>query len=157
MNAMTVWELIGFSARVILGMVFVIAGMEKIAMPEAFAVSVEAYRMMPLALVNVFALIVPWVEVLSGIFLLAGSMTRASAALASAMLVMFLAAILAAMARDLEIECGCFGDINDARVGWSKILENGGLLALGIYLMVRPRSVFAAENHLLNVTSEGKE
>ncbi len=121
-----------FLARFVLGIVFVVAAVDKIAVPEVFAVSVEAYQIIPVPLVNLFALVVPWIELLCGIFLLAGVRMRASSLVLGMLLILFIFALLSAMVRGLKIDCGCFGAQHASPVSWGKIGEDLGLLCLAI-------------------------
>jgi uncharacterized membrane protein YphA (DoxX/SURF4 family) len=124
------------AARCVLGVVFVFASIEKIAAPEAFAISVEAYRILPLPVINLFALLVPWLELLCGLFLMAGHHLRGSSLVASILLAGFTLAILSAMARGLNIDCGCFGAAYQTPVTWTRIFEDLGLLLLGGYVFL---------------------
>jgi putative oxidoreductase len=125
-----------FVVRWFLGLVFIIAGIEKIAQPELYAISIEAYKLLPLFSVNIFALVVPWVELICGVFLLGGVCLRGSALMLIVLLAVFIVAIAAALMRGLQIDCGCFGAQYSSPVGMSKIAEDVGLfvLALLIYL-----------------------
>ncbi len=125
-------------ARIVLGVVFIVASIDKIAAPDAFAGSIQAYRILPMATINTAALILAWLELLCGIFLLSGFMVKPSALIVSALLAVFLAAMLLAMARGLAIDCGCFGKEHATPLGWMKIAEDTGLLLLGILLWYFP-------------------
>ena len=120
--------------RCFLGAVFIVAAIEKIAIPETFAISVEAYKLIPTQLINIFALIIPWMELVCGLFLVAGVLARASAALLSALLSVFIVALISALLRELKIDCGCFGLAHATPVGWGKVLEDVGLLILASYI-----------------------
>jgi putative oxidoreductase len=124
-----------FVSRIILGVVFIIASIEKIAEPELFASSVQAYRMLPVFLINIFALLIPWLELVSGILLLAGLKLRASSAILLLLLGVFVVAILSAMFRGLSIDCGCFGSMVASPVGWNRVLEDVGLMLLCVHLL----------------------
>jgi putative oxidoreductase len=141
-------------SRMVLGSIFIVASVDKITSPEAFAVSIEAYRLLPLSLVNIAALIIPWVELLCGVFLLAGVLVRASAVLTGAMLVVFLGGILAAMARGLTIDCGCFGPSHATPVGWMRVLEDVGMILPALHLSFRPMPQFSVENLLDTVRND---
>ena len=127
-----------FAVRVFFGSMFIIASIEKIAYPETFAIAVEAYKLVPISLVNIFSLMIPWMELLCGIFLLGGVFLKASASILTMLLGMFIIAILSAMMRQLNIDCGCFGPAHSTPVGWNKVLEHVGLIILGIYLILAP-------------------
>ncbi len=128
-------------SRVVLGTVFIVAAIDKIANPDFFAESIVAYKLLPYAIVNMFALIVPWAELLCGVFLIGGVFMRSSSLLLSLLLVMFLLAIMTAILRGLEIDCGCFGAAHATPVGWGKILEDIGLLMLAVHLFFYPKPV----------------
>jgi putative oxidoreductase len=142
--------LIVFS-RVILGVVFIIASIEKISSPGAFAASIQAYQILPVAVINAVALVTAWMELLCGIFLLSGVLVRASALLISVMLIVFITAMLTAMARGLTIDCGCFGKGHETPLGWLRIIEDVGLLFLGIHLISFPYPKFSVENLFVSV------
>lgn len=124
------------AARVVLGSVFVIAGVEKIANPDAFAKAINNYQLLPYGTLNVMALVLPWLEVLAGAFLVFGVRLRASAAVTGLMLIVFIGAIASAMMRGLSIDCGCFsqGSVASEPVGWKKIVEDVALLILAIQI-----------------------
>jgi uncharacterized membrane protein YphA (DoxX/SURF4 family) len=123
-----------------LGLVFVVASIDKIAHPDVFAESILAYRLAPEALVNVFALIVPWLELVCGVFLLGGVYVRPSSVIVSTMLVVFMAAMVLAIVRGLKIDCGCFGVGRATEVGWTRVGEDLIMLAAGVYLLVVPEA-----------------
>ncbi len=120
--------------RCFLGVVFVIAAIDKIAIPETFAIAVEAFKLVPTSAINIFALVIPWIELVCGVFLIAGVFVRASSAMLSSLLAIFIVSFISALLRELTIDCGCFGPAHATPVGWRKIFEDIGLLALGQYL-----------------------
>ncbi|MCU0424774.1 MAG: DoxX family membrane protein [Candidatus Kapabacteria bacterium] len=122
------------AARLVLGSVFVIAGVEKIVNPNAFAKAINNYQMLPYGALNLMALVLPWLEVLAGVFLIFGVRLRASSAVVAAMLVVFLIAIGSAMARGLSIECGCYSQGGGEKVGWKKVFEDVALLILAVQI-----------------------
>ncbi len=135
-------------ARLVVGGVFLVAAIDKIAMPDAFAKSINNYHLVPVYLVNFSALLLPWLELLCSIFLISGIRVKATAFLASGMLVVFIAAILSAMFRGLDINCGCFAQegIAPTKVGWGKIAEDAGLLVLTIALIFSNGNKFSFES-----------
>jgi len=94
--------------RLLLGALFLYAAWDKILHPEAFSETVMNYKLLPRQLVNVFALWLPWVELVVGVLLVAGLWARASAILMSGMMAMFLIAIFQAVLRGINTHCGCF-------------------------------------------------
>jgi hypothetical protein len=51
---------------------------------------------------------------------------------------LFVFVVAAAVARGLDIECGCFGTSDASRVGTAKLIENVGLLALALIASLKP-------------------
>ncbi len=96
------------AARLYLGVVFLMACVHKIAVPESFAVDIATYDQLPLVLINLMALTLPWVELLAGLLLVLGWHTRAAAWLCAGMMVVFIVALLVALGRGIELSCGCF-------------------------------------------------
>lgn len=94
--------------RVYLGVVFIAASLYKISEPFQFALSIATYDILPLSLVNIMAVLLPWLEVITGITLIAGFWTRASALCILGMMAMFTVAVGIALARHLHMSCGCF-------------------------------------------------
>ncbi|MES2765475.1 MAG: MauE/DoxX family redox-associated membrane protein [Bacteroidota bacterium] len=139
-------QYINLLARLILGGLFIFAGLGKIAIPEAFAKEIANYELLPYSLVNFVAITLPWLEVVAGIFLVAGVRIKASAVIIAALLLVFLVGILWAMSQGLKIDCGCFAQVEATPVGWPKVLQNLGLLALAIYLIKFPLKTFSLES-----------
>ena len=125
------------ASRLVLGLVFLVAAVPKVAQPDLFAASIEAYEILPVAVVNLVAIVIPWLELLCAIFLIGGSRVRPSAAVLGAMLGVFIVAISIAVLRGLDINCGCFGATGGSAVGWGKVLEDVALL-VPAWLLVRP-------------------
>lgn len=94
--------------RIILGGVFIYASIDKIAHPHAFAKIIYNYQLVPDILVTFPAIVLPWLEMISGLFLIAGIFRRASAVVLSAMLLVFAVAITINLVRGITFDCGCF-------------------------------------------------
>ncbi|MGI6295224.1 MAG: MauE/DoxX family redox-associated membrane protein [Armatimonadota bacterium] len=121
-------------ARWLLGAIFIVSALGKIIDPAGFADSIAAYRLLPLYSVNVFALILPWVELLVGFSLLNGVAFQSAALIAAIMNVIFIAAVASAMARGLDIDCGCF-TVAESKVGWEIIIRDAVFLAMSLVVL----------------------
>ena len=132
-------------SRIIVGVVFVSYGVDKIITPKDFAHSILNYQILPPSMVNIMALVLPWIEVIGGILLLLGIRLRASAFLLGLLLVTFIMAISAAMLRGLEINCGC--SAHSEPVGFQKILEDSLYLALCVQIMVYPHLRWTVDSY----------
>jgi uncharacterized membrane protein YphA (DoxX/SURF4 family) len=92
-------------------------------------------------LINLAAIIMPWLELILGIFLVFGMWIKTSSALAGIFTFIFIILMGSAMARGLNIECGCFSLNPEASlVGWRRILEDILMLAGFIFLFVNRTS-----------------
>jgi putative oxidoreductase len=96
--------------------------------------------MMPVAVEHLVAMTLPWIELVAALALILGVRARSGAMVAAALMAAFTLAVLIAMARGLDIECGCFGTADGTRVGIVKFLENGAMLALAAIGSLRARS-----------------
>lgn len=97
-------------SRLVLGVIFALAGLAKLGLPFHMAESIRAYEMgLPPFLVDFMANVLPPIELGVGIWLLLGLFTRFSATITAALMVVFTIAITQAWMRGLDINCGCFG------------------------------------------------
>jgi uncharacterized membrane protein YphA (DoxX/SURF4 family) len=94
--------------RVILGGLFIYAAVPKIFDPQAFAKAVGNYQLLPFWMSQLVAMVVPYIEFSVGTLLIVGKYKKESAFIISAMLVIFIIAMTSALARGLNIACGCF-------------------------------------------------
>ena len=123
--------------QILLGVVFVVAALPKIADPPAFAHMIYNYRMLPGPLVNGAGLFLPWFELLSGVALVLGLWRRTATAAIGGLLVVFIAAISFNLVRGNPIDCGCFdvaaaGRSVEERFAdmWWVIARDAGMLLL---------------------------
>lgn len=123
------------AARIVLGFVFVFAAVSKTADPEGFAQAIVNYKLLPEFLINISAVVLPWIELCAGLLLLFGVSVKENSAILSGLLIIFITAIFISLLRGLDIECGCFGTVDGSKVGILKILENAGLLILSLLLL----------------------
>ena len=98
-----------FLFRLILGGVLLVAGALKVTDPYSSATSVRAYQILPVDLANFLGFVLPFAEVVIGIFLIVGIWVRLNAIACGALMVMFIIAIGQAWARGISLDCGCFG------------------------------------------------
>lgn len=124
------------AARLIMAGIFIYASIDKIAHPAAFAKDVYNYQILPDALVNLTALVLPWLELVLGLCLLAGVWMPGAVLSANGLLLVFLAALLFNMARGLDVNCGCFSTGSAASTistGWY-VLRDVLFFAVSVFL-----------------------
>jgi len=120
--------------RLIVGGMFIWAGVSKIIDPLGFAQNIANYRVFPEGISFFLALVLPWIELICGVFLILGIFRYASALLLSGFLAVFLVLITVTIIRGIDIDCGCFGSLS-AKVDYKLIIEDSVLLffSLNIY------------------------
>lgn len=119
--------------RLYLAGVFIYASLHKINFPAEFADNIAGYLIVPYWLVSPLALFMPWLELVSGLFLLAGVRVRAASLLIGGMLVMFTVAIVVALVQDTPIGCGCFQSVGEA-ISWWTVLRDLAWLAMAAHI-----------------------
>lgn len=127
-------KILNLVVRLFLGGMFITVAVTKIPNPEKFANEIGNYNILPDLFLNLSALILPWVELSTGFLLIFGHKIKESSAIITVLLFTFTIAILSAMFRGLDINCGCYSEISQKKVGWEKIFENIGLIILSIYV-----------------------
>ena len=143
MNPARVLGWLAVPARWYLGALFVGACLHKIADPGSFALDVATYDILPLALVNLTAIVLPWVELAAGGLLLLGWRVRAGALLVAALMALFVAALAVALARGLDMSCGCFASQGAAEdpISLLTVARDLGWLALAAFVLAYDRGL----------------
>lgn len=136
-------------SRLVLGGVLLVAGGLKIGNLPKSAMAVRSYEMLPIPVANFLGYTLPWIEIGMGLLLIVGVAVKISGALGALTMLAFIIAIAQAWARGLSIDCGCFGgggaiDPEDTKYP-QKLLENIGLMSLGIFLYFYPKGRFGLE------------
>ena len=129
-------------ARFYLGVVFLLACCHKILHPDQFALDVATYQFLPLALINGFAIALPWVELGAGVLLLSGWKSRSAALLVALMMVAFMVALMFALNRGLDMSCGCFASKAVAEgdpISGMTLIRDGFWLFLAMYVLLFDR------------------
>lgn len=126
-------------SQVLIGLVFVAAALAKLGDLHAFAEQVQNFRLLPLVLANRVAMTLPWVELIAGLAMIFGVRARSGAVVGATLMATFTVAVIAAMARGLDFECGCFGTADATRVGLLKVGQNVAMLVLALVGSIRPR------------------
>ena len=154
MNALLNWrghQWLSIPIRLYLGGVFIWASLHKIAHPDAFALDVATYNILPLYLINLMAICLPWLEIVCGAMMCLGFKTRAAAWLISGMMAMFLVALLIALANGLDMSCGCFASSSMSRddaISKMTIVRDTTWLLLGLYILIFDRRSLGLEYYL---------
>lgn len=128
-------DILSLCFRGILGCIFVYAGIIKILDPNGFALAVYNYHILPGCMINIVAVILPWVEVVTGSALLLGVMVSGASFVISFLLLIFFLALAVSLARGLDISCGCFSTSADADpITWMYLFRDVFLFAMACFV-----------------------
>ena len=119
--------------RILLGLIFIVASIDKILDPAGFARDIWNYHFVPFGLENIIAIILPWLELFIGLGLILGIMVDGSSVISGILLILFIILIFQATIRGFNIDCGC-GLKEGELVGWRKIFEDF-IFLLGAYFV----------------------
>jgi uncharacterized membrane protein YphA (DoxX/SURF4 family) len=137
--------------RVIVGAIFVGAGISKIGHADVFAAQIAAFGIVPRGLIAPMALLLPFLEVLLGAYLVLGLYTRVAAIIAVVQLAIFATAIGSAVARGLSLSCGCFGPGDKTVTSWPEVGRDVALAAVAAFVAWRAPGMLALDRRIGNV------
>ena len=138
--------------RLVLGGIFVYAGISKIFFPNThlwpifilkfsisvnlttFGQQVESYKLLSPAGVDFVAHTLPFAEILLGLLLLIGWQLRIWASLVTLLMLGFLTLVTRAYLLHMDINCGCFA--TPEPISLKKIFEDGAMALLAIFMTV---------------------
>lgn len=140
---------LGALFRLIVGGVLLVAGALKVGHPTESARAVQAYQLLPFDMAKLVGYGLPLAEIIVGVLLILGLLTRGAAVIATLMMVAFVIGIASAWARGLSIDCGCFGGGGtiakaDTAYGF-EVTRDGILTLMGVYLCWRPGTALSLD------------
>jgi len=150
----TGWVWISTAARLGLAVVWLVAGGLKVGDLAESGRAVNAYEIFPYEVAKVIGAAQPFLEIALGLLLLAGLAVRLSAGISAVLLVVFIAGIISAWTRGLQIDCGCFSSGGTLGAGespqytWDIVRDTGFLLLAGL-LLWRPRTRYSIDGVLM--------
>lgn len=128
------------AGRMFLGGIFIYASLDKIFKPALFAEAVYNYQILPDILINLTALVLPWLELVLGLMLVAGIWLPGAVLLSTLLLLAFSGILIFNMARGLNINCGCFSTepSTDPISLWT-VMRDASFLVPAFYLLFANR------------------
>jgi len=121
-----IWLLI----RAIVSGLFIVAGLLKLRDAELTLISVYQYQLMSWESAGVLAATLPWIEIAGGVGIWLPKLRLGGATLCLGLTVLFIAALGSAVARDLDVSCGCFGTSDLHVTAMKRLGEDMVLLVL---------------------------
>lgn len=139
-----------FIVRLLLGGIFIYASLDKIAYPEEFAKIVQNYNILPGFSVKIVAYLLPWIELILGIFLISGLFIRESAFSLSFLLLVFMIIIGIKSLNGTHENCGCFSNTSPLSSSnmFIIVLRDAFFLLCGILLIITNRKKTLTKNFI---------
>ena len=136
--------------RIILGVVFIYASYEKILNPSGFSDNIHNYHITPATVENLAALIIPWLELIVGVFLIMGVFLEGATSITIGMLIFFIFILSQAVFRGIDVHCGCFKTeadvgVTDLRMELIKHIGEDFVL-LGMAFVIKYKNKFLLSN-----------
>jgi len=136
--------------RVILGIIFIYASYDKILDPAGFSKNIHNFHVTPLAVENLAALIIPWMELIIGVFLIFGVFLEGSTSITIGLYIFFIIILSQAVFRGIDVHCGCFKTeadvgVTDLRMELIKRIGEDFVL-LGMAFVIKYKNKFLLSN-----------
>ena len=131
--------------RFILAFIFIYASIDKIMNPLEFSNSIDNYHITPISMNNIFALIVPWIELVVGFCLLFNVLFDGAVNLTIALMIWFIFILTQALFRGINLDCGCFDllektdDVNLRAEMINRIVQDVFFLLMAFVLKMRDK------------------
>jgi len=98
------------------------------------------------------ALLLPFLEVLLGGYLVIGLYARLAGWIAAIQLLIFTAAIVAAVSRGMVISCGCFGPSDQTVTSWPEAGRDLALALAALIVALRGPGMLALDRRIRSET-----
>ena len=122
---------------VTLAIVFGWSGLAKLLNPEAFALTLYRYHLVPDVMINILSLWIAAIEVICcGIILIVTRLRKPALLIVLGLLTAFTFALVINLMRGSHMACGCFSTSPMATpLGWIGIVRNVGLVLLTVHAL----------------------
>ncbi len=144
---------ISFIFRIIVGGIFLLAGLAKISDPVRFLITLRYFQSSPEIINPFLAIYVPWLEFILGLFIILGILHRTSSLMLGCLNAMFTLAILSLIIRGIEVDCGCFGLLADKlkipdMADMKAVIRNMIFIGMCLYIFRVKKTVISLENYV---------
>ena len=136
------------TVRLLIGLMFILSGIAKLQDPKGFTMAVYNFRILPNALVELYATLIPYVELVAGVLLVIGLFTQLAAVGAFLTLLSFTFAIGWNLRRGARPDCHCFGNLFSEELSSVLVVRNTVLMVILLPVMFVPSTFFAVQSVL---------
>lgn len=144
-------DAITLTVRVLVGALFVAAGVLKVGHFNDLAAAIAGFRILPEPVIAPLAVILPFFEIGLGVYLILGLFTRITAIVAAVQLLLYSGAIASAVIRHIPANCGCFGPQDQAPADWPHVLIDLALSGVCAAIAWRAPGLLALDQRIKRV------
>ncbi|MBM4141132.1 MAG: DoxX family membrane protein [Nitrospira sp.] len=144
---------ISFIFRIIVGGIFLLAGLAKISDPVRFLLTLREFQLFPEVIIRFLAVYLPWLEFILGLFIILGILCWTSSLMLACLNAVFTLAILSVIIRGIDIDCGCFGLLADIlkipdSADIKAVIRNLLFIGMCLYIFFVKDTVISIENYV---------
>lgn len=145
--------IVSFVFRIVVGGIFLIAGLAKISDPVRFLLTLREFDLFPEGIVRFLAVYIPWLEFILALFIMLGILYRTSSLMLAFLITIFTLAILSVIIRGMEIDCGCFGLLADVlkipdSADGKAVIRNIIFTGMCFYIFFGKKTFLSIENYI---------
>lgn len=145
---------LSFICRILIGGIFLIAGLAKISDPVRFMFTLREFSLFPKAVIPFLAIYLPWLELVLGISIVTGVLYRTSALILAFLNLAFTFAIGSVIARGITVDCGCFGLFADIlklpdMADYKAVIRNLIFIACCLFIYFSKDTVISLEHYIV--------
>lgn len=138
-----------FLMRISLGLLLFIAGILKAHDGTiATITSIAGYRILPAFIVGPLGIVLPWIEMLLGSYLILGLFTTIISLIISGQFLIFSIAVASLVIRNIPVDCGCFGSSVPTPPSWGHVAADVALMFLALLIAFVGPGRFALDTKL---------
>ncbi|HMO84716.1 MAG TPA: MauE/DoxX family redox-associated membrane protein [Lacipirellulaceae bacterium] len=120
-------------ARIILGVVLILAAWGKISNPYAFLMNIYDFRLVGPTVARLTAALLPFAELGLAACLLSGISARVTMLLTVSVFALFVIVLTSVIIRGIVVSCGCFGVASGVSdVSWLTVIRTSTLLLIAL-------------------------
>jgi uncharacterized membrane protein YphA (DoxX/SURF4 family) len=132
--------------RIVCGFLLAGASLDKLGDPTAFSTAIkECYDVVPVSLVPLASVVIPWLEFFTGLCLISGFKWRGASLIFCALMIIYTFAITWDLCRGIDCDCGCFKMNAKEKMTWWTVLRDLGFFGMGFIVLASPRTYAAMD------------
>jgi uncharacterized membrane protein YphA (DoxX/SURF4 family) len=130
--------------RISCGLLLGTASLDKIGDPAGFVKLIgECYSFIPSPLVPLTAVVIPWLELFTGLYLITGFKWRGASLVFCTLMLIYSLAVLWDLTHGIDCNCGCFKMDSTEKMTWWTLLRDIAFFSMG-YIVLVSREGFAS-------------